>query len=65
MNSETPEKLEVLVVLEGEYVQKFQKSAVASERSNRKEAAIRIKDHLDRFSSITTLGQCTERKEKS
>ncbi|WP_099609489.1 TraY domain-containing protein [Vibrio coralliilyticus] len=50
------EELTVSVVLTGEYIELFKNSAFASGRTNRREATIRLKDSLEQYSAIASIG---------
>ncbi|MGI2002073.1 TraY domain-containing protein [Shewanella frigidimarina] len=49
------------IPLDGEVNQLITESAKLSGRSKKTEAAMRLKDHVLRFKSITAVGETTER----
>ncbi|WP_394142877.1 TraY domain-containing protein [Vibrio chagasii] len=55
-------KTHVTGVLDDHFNDLLNKSAKASGRSKKVEAEMRLKDHLARYESVTTVGVATERK---
>lgn len=58
-NDDSP--ITVQITLSGKAAQKFRKSTAASGRSYKKEATIRLEDHLGSFESIGAIGQAVKR----
>ena len=56
-----PELLSVTVVLKGKSAERFLESVSKSGRSNRSEARLRIEDHLEEFTEISSVGSRVER----
>ncbi|MEZ8822651.1 MULTISPECIES: TraY domain-containing protein [unclassified Vibrio] len=55
-------KLSVTVVLTGASVKRFLNSVEKSGRSNRSEAKLRMEDHLEQFTEISSVGSRVTRK---
>ncbi|MFA0464831.1 TraY domain-containing protein [Vibrio sp. 10N.261.45.F1] len=62
MSEQKPEILSVTVVLTGESVGRFLEAVNKSGRSNRSEAKLRIEDHLEQFTEISSVGSRVKRK---
>ncbi|MEZ9034107.1 TraY domain-containing protein [Vibrio sp. 10N.222.54.A1] len=54
--------LSVTVVLTGVSVERFLNSVKKSGRSNRSEAKLRMEDHLEQFTEISSVGSRVTRK---
>jgi hypothetical protein len=58
-NDDSP--ITVQITLSGKAAQDFRTATAASGRSYKKEATIRLEDHLDNFESIGAIGQAVKR----
>lgn len=56
------EKVSITVVLTGESAERFKIAVEKSGRTNRSEARLRMKDHLEQFTEISSIGSRVERK---